>query len=136
MPRPLSHGNGKRVLVGNPDKPVFGNVRGLGGQAHRSILPGLECPLATYLNVSAPKVRCVGVISVCFACFSNFYRLYLHNGCCVVFANLIRATSHTRLRARDHYTSSTFIGGIGGAGPSSMDTILEGPTEYLNARWM
>jgi hypothetical protein len=45
----------------------------------------------------------------------------------------IRATSHTRLRARDHYTSSTLIGGEGGAGPSS---LLEGPTEYVNVRWM
>jgi hypothetical protein len=47
-----------------------------------------------------------------------------------------RATSHTRLRARDHYTSSTLIGGKGGAGPSSLPTTLEGPTEYVNARWM
>jgi hypothetical protein len=40
-----------------------------------------------------------------------------------------RATSHTRLRACDHiYTSSTLIGGIGGAGPSSpLHTTLEGP---------
>ena len=28
----------------------------------------------------------------------------------------LRATSHTRLRAHDHYTSSTLIGGKGGAG--------------------
>ena len=48
----------------------------------------------------------------------------------------VRATSHTRLRARDHYTSSTLIGGKGGAGPSSLHTTLEGPTEYVNARWM
>ena len=40
-----------------------------------------------------------------------------------------RATSHTRLRACDHYTSSTLIGGKGGAGPSSLHTTLEGPTE-------
>ena len=39
----------------------------------------------------------------------------------------IRATSHTRLRARD--TSSTLIGGKGGAGPSSLHTALEGPTK-------
>ena len=32
----------------------------------------------------------------------------------------LRATSHTRLRACDHYTSSTLIGGKGGAGPSSL----------------
>ena len=49
----------------------------------------------------------------------------------------VRATSHTRPRARDHYTSSTLIGGKGGAGPSSLlHTTLEGPTEYVNARWM
>jgi hypothetical protein len=33
-----------------------------------------------------------------------------------------------RLRARDHYTSSTLIGGKGGAGPSSLHAKLEGPT--------
>jgi hypothetical protein len=46
------------------------------------------------------------------------------------------ATSHTRLRARDHYTSSTLIGGKGGASPSSLHTTLEGPTEYVNALWI
>jgi len=39
--------------------------------------------------------------------------------------------THTRLRARDHYTSSTLIGGKGGAGPSSFCTTLEGPTEWV-----
>ena len=48
----------------------------------------------------------------------------------------LRATSHMRLRARDHYTSSTLIGGQGKAGPRSFHTMLEGPTEYVNARWM
>jgi hypothetical protein len=48
----------------------------------------------------------------------------------------LRAISHMRLRARDHYTSSTLISGKGGAGPSSLYTTLEGPTEYVNARWM
>jgi hypothetical protein len=37
-----------------------------------------------------------------------------------------RAASHTRLRAHDHYTSSTLIGGKGGAWPSSLHTMLEG----------
>ena len=41
---------------------------------------------------------------------------------------LLRVTSHTRLRAREHHTSSTHIGGKGGAGPSSLHTTLEGPT--------
>ena len=48
----------------------------------------------------------------------------------------LRATSHTRLRARDCYASSTLIGGKGRAGPGSLHTTLEGPTEYVNARWM
>ena len=47
-----------------------------------------------------------------------------------------QATSHTRLRARNRYTSSTLIGGEDGAGPSSLHTMLEGPTEYVAARWM
>ena len=42
------------------------------------------------------------------------------------------ATSHTRLRAREHCTSSTLIGGKGGAGPNSLHTALEGPTEYIS----
>ena len=49
---------------------------------------------------------------------------------------LLAATSHKRLRARDHYTSSTLIGEKGGAGPSLLPTTLEGPTEYVNARMM
>ena len=32
--------------------------------------------------------------------------------------------------------SSTLVGGNGGAGPSSLHTMLEGPTECVNARWM
>ena len=36
-----------------------------------------------------------------------------------------------RLRGRDLYTSGTLIGGQGGAGPSSLHTTLEGPTEYV-----
>ena len=34
------------------------------------------------------------------------------------------------LRAHDHYTSSTLIGGKDGAGPSSLHTTLEGPTKW------
>ena len=37
----------------------------------------------------------------------------------------LRATSHMRLRARDHCTSSTLIGGKGGAGPSLLHTTFE-----------
>ena len=43
----------------------------------------------------------------------------------------IYATSQTRLRARDQYTSSTVIGGKGGVGPSTLHTTLEGPKEYV-----
>ena len=56
-------------------------------------------------------------------------------GQCFLWAQL-RATSHTRLRACDHCTSSTLIGGKGGTGPSSLHNTLEGPTNYVNARWM
>ena len=48
----------------------------------------------------------------------------------------LRATSHTRLRACDHCTSSTLVGGKGGAGPSSLHTTLEEPMGHVNARWM
>ena len=41
-----------------------------------------------------------------------------------------------RLRAHDQSTSSTLIGGKGGSGPSLLHTTLEGPIEYMNARWM
>jgi hypothetical protein len=43
----------------------------------------------------------------------------------------VRATSHTRPRARGHYISSTLIGGRGKVGPSSLHTTLEGSTEYV-----
>ena len=51
---------------------------------------------------------------------------------------VIWATSHTRLIARDHYTSSTLIGEKGGAGgPSSLlHAMLEGSTGDVNARTM
>ena len=42
----------------------------------------------------------------------------------------VRAISH-RLRARDHYTSSTLSDGKTGANPSSLHTTLEGPTKYI-----
>ena len=48
----------------------------------------------------------------------------------------LRATSHTGLGAPHHYTANIVIGGKGRAGPSSLHTTLEGPTEYVNARWM
>ena len=50
----------------------------------------------------------------------------------------LRATSHMRLRARDHFTSSTLLGGKGGAGASSLHTthLRDQRSEYVNARWM
>jgi hypothetical protein len=46
--------------------------------------------------------------------------------CSTFIFSRLRATSHTRLRARDHDTSSTLIGGKGGAGPSSLHTTIWG----------
>ena len=54
----------------------------------------------------------------------------------LVFEWLRQSIVVWRLRARDHYTSSTLIGGRGGAGPSSLHSTLEGPMEYMNVRWM
>ena len=48
----------------------------------------------------------------------------------------LMATAHMKLRARDHYTSSTLIGGKGRASQMSLHTMLEGPTEYVNEQWM
>ena len=53
-----------------------------------------------------------------------------------MFRVSLRATSHMELRAHDHYTSSTFIGGKGGAAPCSLHVTLKGPPEYVNMRWM
>jgi hypothetical protein len=46
----------------------------------------------------------------------------------------LRATSHTRLRAHGNYTSSTFIGGKGRAGTSSIHTLIEGPRECYECK--
>ena len=49
----------------------------------------------------------------------------------------LRATSQPRLRAHNHCTSSTLIGGKRGASPGLLlHTMLEGPREHVNARWM
>ena len=45
--------------------------------------------------------------------------IYLAHPAC---SQATKLTSHTRPRARDHYTSSTLIGGNGGAGPSLLHT--------------
>ena len=50
---------------------------------------------------------------------------------------ILRATPHTRLRARDRRISSTLIGGKSRAGPSLLlHTMLEGSTEYVNGSWL
>ena len=47
--------------------------------------------------------------------------------------SLVRATSHTRLRARDQYIPSTLVGGKGRTSPCSLHTTtLEGPTECVS----
>ena len=46
----------------------------------------------------------------------------------------LRATPHMTLRAHDHCTSSTHIGGKARASPSSLHTTLEGPTERRTNR--
>jgi hypothetical protein len=48
----------------------------------------------------------------------------------------IRVTSNMRLRAHDHYISTTPVGGKGRAGPSLLHNMLEGPNKYVNTRWM
>jgi hypothetical protein len=71
--------------------------------------------------------------------------LEAHHLCVVSTIHVdIRATAHTRLRARDHCTSRTLtlIGGKGGAGPSSLHITLNGPTELseckmdVNSTWI
>ena len=48
----------------------------------------------------------------------------------------MRATSHTRLRALDHYTPSNIIGGVGGASPSSLTHYTWGANGVWDTRWM
>ena len=47
----------------------------------------------------------------------------------MIGGDTLKATSHTRLRARDRYTSSTLVGGKGRARPCSLHTTLEGPMD-------
>src|SRR6202048_3615151 len=62
--------------------------------------------------------------------------MYLHQHQSSMRFVSINSTPHTRLRARVHNTSSILMGGKGGAGPSSLHTTLEGPAEYVDARWI
>ena len=61
-------------------------------------------------------------------------RFHGHGSCLICEAALLRATSHTRLRACDHYTSSTLIGGEGGAGPSSLHNYARGTNKVCECK--
>ena len=94
------------------------------------------CAFATWIptkphlhSINSPHATQQEQLAVHLAYFTSV------DGACTL--STLRATPHTRLRARDHHASSTLIGGKGGAGPSSLlHTTLKGPTEYVNARWM
>ena len=56
---------------------------------------------------------------------------------CLPLAKLIRVTSHMRLKARDHYTSSTLIGGKGRACSSAWGTnIVCGCKMDVKSTWI
>jgi hypothetical protein len=103
-----------------------------------SFLRDICWPHASLINVtSMPSTMCIRHDSK--DLLSNYGHTYMCHESRVVSHDILvilRATSHTRLRGRDHYTSSTLIGGKGGASPSSLHTTLERPTKYVNARWM
>jgi hypothetical protein len=62
---------------------------------------------------------------------------FYHPSCIQILHQSLTATSHTRPRTHDHYTSSTLIGGKRGSRSKfTLHTTLKGPTEYLNARRM
>ena len=74
----------------------------------------------------------------CYTCLFGVYcelcpprHIQLNYRCPIKKSDHVRATSHTRLRACVHYTSSTLIGGKGGARPHSLHTTLEGPPERV-----
>ena len=62
---------------------------------------------------------------------STYGTLYYTNVLSVTEGHFTRETESPQL-----FHSSTVIGGKDGACPSSLRTTLEGPTEYVNARWM
>ena len=68
--------------------------------------------------------RCVGTA------FGRFL-LGSHNFMVMALGSCVKWPSHTRLRARDHCTSSILIGGKRWAGPSSLHTTLEGSPEWV-----
>jgi len=95
--------------------------------------PGLSFPsFPVFLGM-----RYVGVQWLGFFMFSNFFSIIFtqYNWCCISKSTMkdvqksdlkhdfpcFRATSHTRLRARDHYTWNTLIGGKDRVGPSSLN---------------
>ena len=80
----------------------------------------------------------VHVIDKCtmLICKQELCSLGLSNLSMKGFHVFLRATSHMRLRTRDHCTSSTLIGVKARGGPSSLHNTLGGSMEYVNARWM
>ena len=90
-------------------------------------------------HFKSTKWQCAAYMYTQFLTVSPSLKSIIHYMC--RFEHLITilelsATSHTTLRAHDHYTLSILIGGKGGAGPSSLHITLERPTEHVNARWM
>ena len=86
-------------------------------------------PLAKLPYLNGPQIK---LLNMCFHTLCTTEP----NMSARVVTICLRATSHTRLGARDYDTSCTLIGGKGGASPSSLHATLEGPTEYVSARWM
>ena len=63
--------------------------------------------------------------------------LGLHSVLVTVHEQFVIRATHTRDRELVTITLQALsLGGKGGAGPSSLHIMLEGPTEYVNARWM
>ena len=97
----------------------------------------VKCKQATYINLLVENVFFFSLsLSFSYLCKSMYGFSSRAWGQWMSGKNF-RATSPTWLRADDQYTSSTLIGGKGRASPSLLlHTTLEGPTEYVNARWI
>jgi hypothetical protein len=65
----------------------------------------------------------------CVSIFIVFVKRVTYNTNNLSPDHLLRAASHTRLRARDHCTSSNSHWWKAGVGPSLLHTTLEGPME-------
>ena len=97
------------------------------------------CKFSTFDTQKLAHTKCTSIdtpFRICTCSVTCEEKSHASADTCYIERVILRATSHTRLRARDHYTSSTLIAGKIGAGPSSLHTTFEGPTKYVNARWM